>query len=43
VSFAAVRGHFGQQQGGGIIEVFAHRERLESMVVSDLMAALILA
>lgn len=40
---AAVRGHFGQTQAAAIIELFDDRERLQSLTVGDLMAALVLA
>jgi 2-methylcitrate dehydratase len=40
---AAVRNHFGSEQAAQIIELFAHRERLEVLTVSELMAALVLA
>jgi 2-methylcitrate dehydratase len=40
---AAVRGHFGTEQAAQIIDLFAHRERLEVLTVSELMAALVLA
>ncbi|HEX4050278.1 MAG TPA: bifunctional 2-methylcitrate dehydratase/aconitate hydratase [Steroidobacteraceae bacterium] len=40
---AAVRGHFGETQAAEILELFADRERLESMAVGELMAALVLA
>lgn len=40
---AATRAHFGAAQAARIIELFAHRERLESLSVGELMAALVLA
>jgi 2-methylcitrate dehydratase len=40
---AAVRGHFGQAQAEQIIALFAAPEKLESMLVGDLMSALVLA
>jgi 2-methylcitrate dehydratase len=40
---SAVRGHFGAAQAARIIELFANPERLASMMVGDLMAALVLA
>jgi 2-methylcitrate dehydratase len=38
---AAVRGHFATEQAAQIIELFAHRERLEALAVGELMAALV--
>ncbi|HEX4024065.1 MAG TPA: bifunctional 2-methylcitrate dehydratase/aconitate hydratase [Steroidobacteraceae bacterium] len=40
---AAVRGHFGAEQAGRILQLFAAREQLEQMPVSELMSALVLA
>jgi 2-methylcitrate dehydratase len=39
----AVRGHFGEPQGSRVLGLFADRQRLQSLTVSDLMAALVLA
>jgi 2-methylcitrate dehydratase len=38
---ASVRGHFGDEQAGQILQRFADRAALEAMAVNDMMSALV--